>query len=263
MIELFAIFTKGGFGLWAFQEGADRFVEAINAFVKDVLIQERALTQYKYNDMTIKFKLDNEFELVIYQSAMQLSYTDKLLSDVRQKFRDMYKNVLLNKQILYQYGQESFRHFESEFVCIRDDLMRSNVQSTGIPKKPRTFQESIKSQKTIDSMIISRPGDNKKAKKVEEAPKKLAAEEVVVASTDSGSDVGSTPGSPSDEIAKRREVLLRKMNAKKPAAAKTPEIEPKKKGKQARVWELAGDVKNSTNLDYSGEKDKVVAFLPS
>ncbi|PIO67936.1 hypothetical protein TELCIR_10300 [Teladorsagia circumcincta] len=148
MIELFAIFTKGGFGLWAFQEGADRFVEAINAFVKDVLIQERALTQYKYNDMTIKFKLDNEFELVFV--------------------------------ILYQYGQESFRHFESEFVCIRDDLMRSNVQSTGIPKKPRTFQESVKSQKTIDSMIISRPGDNKKAKKVEEAPKKLATEEVVV-----------------------------------------------------------------------------------
>ncbi|KAK5969077.1 Signal recognition particle receptor subunit alpha [Trichostrongylus colubriformis] len=259
MIELFAIFTKGGFGLWAFQEGAERFVDAINAFVKDVLIQERAITQYKYNDMTIRFKLDNEFELVfvvIYQSAIQLSYTDKLLSDVRQKFRDMYKNVLLNKQILYQYGQESFRHFESEFLCIRDELMRSNVQSTGIPKKPRTFQESVKSQKTIDSIIISRPGEDKKAKKAEEAPKKTATEQVIAASTDSGSDVGSTPSSPSDEIAKRREVLLRKMNVKKPAASKTPEMEPKKKGKQARVWELAGDMKNTTNLDYSGEKDK-------
>ncbi|KAK6022795.1 SRP54-type protein, GTPase domain protein, partial [Ostertagia ostertagi] len=251
-------------------EGADRFVDAINTFVKDVLIQERALTQYKYNDMTIKFKLDNEFELVfvvIYQSAMQLSYTDKLLSDVRQKFRDMYKNVLLNKQILYQYGQESFRHFESEFLCIRDDLMRSNVQSTGIPKKPRTFQESVKSQKTIDSMIISRPGDGKKAKKGgREAPKKVmrlsvASQEIMIASTDSGSDVGSTPGSPSDEIAKRREVLLRKMNAKKPAAAKTPEIEPKKKGKQARVWELSGDVKNNTNLDYFRRKRQGCCIL--
>ncbi|XGW11275.1 hypothetical protein V3C99_012629 [Haemonchus contortus] len=259
MIELFAIFTKGGFGLWAFQEGAERFVDAINAFVKDVLIQERAVSQYKYNDMTIKFMMDNEFELVfvvIYQSAIQLSYTDKLLSDVRQKFRDMYKNVLLNKQVLYQYGQESFRHFESEFMCIRDDLMRSNVQSTGIPKKPRTFQESVKSQKTIDSMIISRPGDDKKSKKAEDVRKKPVTEEVVVGSTDSGSDVGSTPGSPNDEIARRREILLKKMNAKKTSAAKTPETEPKKKGKQARVWELSGDVKNNTNLDYSGDKGK-------
>ncbi|WKY03914.1 hypothetical protein Q1695_005132 [Nippostrongylus brasiliensis] len=258
MIELFAIFTKGGFGLWAFQEGADRFVDAINAFVKDVLIQERAVPHFKYNDVTIKFMLDNEFELVfvvIYQSAIQLSYTDKLLSDVRQKFRDMYKNVLLNKQILYQHGQESFRHFESEFVSIRDSLMRLNMQSTGLPKKPRTFQESAKSQKTIESIIISRPGEEKKPKKSGDVLKKKLQEEKTVVSTDSGSDIGSTPSSPNDELARRKEVLLKKMTSKKPAA-KAAEPEPKKKGKQARVWELSGDMKKNTNLDYSGDKDK-------
>ncbi|VDM67574.1 unnamed protein product [Strongylus vulgaris] len=259
MIELFAIFTKGGFGLWAFQEGADRFVEAINAFIKDVLIQERAVTHFKYNDVTIKFILDNEFELVfvvIYQSAIQLSYTDKLLTDVRQRFRDMYKNVLLNKQILYQYGYECFRHFENEFISIRDDLMRMNVKSTALPKKPRTFQESAKSQKTIDSIIVSRPGDEKKQKKKDEPVKKAVKEEAIPVSTDSGSDLGSTPGSPTDDIAKRRELLLRKMNAKKKTTKTTPEPETKKKGKQARVWGLSGDVKNVTELDYSGEKNK-------
>ncbi|KIH57341.1 signal recognition particle, alpha subunit, partial [Ancylostoma duodenale] len=242
-------------------EGADRFVEAINAFIKDVLIQERAVTHFKYNDVTIKFMLDNEFELVfvvIYQSAIQLSYTDKLLTDVRQRFRDMYKNVLLNKQVLYQYGQESFRHFENEFVSIRDDLMRMNVKSTALPKKPRTFQESAKSQKTIESIIVSRPGEEKKQKKNESAKKAVKEETITAVSTDSGSDVGSTPGSPMDDVAKRRELLFRKMNAKK-AAPKTPEIETKKKGKQARVWELSGDVKNVTNLDYSGDKDKAQA----
>ncbi|VDL74184.1 unnamed protein product [Nippostrongylus brasiliensis] len=241
MIELFAIFTKGGFGLWAFQEGADRFVDAINAFVKDVLIQERAVPHFKYNDVTIKFMLDNEFELVfvvIYQSAIQLSYTDKLLSD-----------------ILYQHGQESFRHFESEFVSIRDSLMRLNMQSTGLPKKPRTFQESAKSQKTIESIIISRPGEEKKPKKSGDVLKKKLQEEKTVVSTDSGSDIGSTPSSPNDELARRKEVLLKKMTSKKPAA-KAAEPEPKKKGKQARVWELSGDMKKNTNLDYSGDKDK-------
>ncbi|VDO45818.1 unnamed protein product [Haemonchus placei] len=105
-------------------------------------------------------------------------------------------------------------------------------------------------------MIISRPGDDKKSKKAEDVRKKPVTEELVVGSTDSGSDVGSTPGSPNDELAKRREILLKKMNAKKTTAAKTPEMEPKKKGKQARVWELSGDVKNNTNLDYSGDKNK-------
>uniref|UniRef100_A0A0N4WMQ2 SRP-alpha_N domain-containing protein n=1 Tax=Haemonchus placei TaxID=6290 RepID=A0A0N4WMQ2_HAEPC len=56
-----------------FQEGAERFVDAINAFVKDVLIQERAVSQYKYNDMTIKFMMDNEFELVFVVSFMSFN----------------------------------------------------------------------------------------------------------------------------------------------------------------------------------------------
>lgn len=258
MIELFAIFTKGGFGLWAFQEEADCFVDAINAFVKDVLIQERAVTQYRYNDMTIRFKLDNEFQLVfvvIYQSAIQLSYTDKLLSDVHQKFRDMYKNVLLNKQILYQNGKETFRLFNSEFIRIRDELLTLDVRSAGVQKEPRSFQESVKSQKTVESIIISRPGDDKKVKKTECRLKKSTAEESTVGSTDSSSDQSSKHGSPMDEMTKRRGVLVRKLNAKKPPV-KSVEADTKKKGKQARVWELSGDVKNGENLDYSGDKDK-------
>ncbi|KJH42089.1 SRP54-type protein, GTPase domain protein [Dictyocaulus viviparus] len=258
MIELFAIFTKGGFGLWAFQEGAGCFVDTINAFIKDVLIQERAVTQFKYDDMTIRFKLDNEFELVfviIYQSAIQLSYTDKLLSDVHQRFRDMYKNVLLNKQIIYQQRQETFRQFDPEFIRIRDNLLTLDIKSMGVQRKPRTFQESVKSQKTVESIIISRPGEERKSKKPEHHSKPTVMEETAVGSTDSNSDVSSTPGSPVDEIAKRREVLARKLNTKKPIT-KNVEGDTKKRAKQARVWELSGGRKNLTTLDYSGDTNK-------
>ncbi|KAJ1353058.1 hypothetical protein KIN20_009603 [Parelaphostrongylus tenuis] len=239
--------------------GRSRFlVDAINAFVKDVLIQERAIANYKYNDMTIRFKLDNEFELVfvvIYQSALQLSYTDKLLSDVHQRFRDMYKNVLLNKQILYQDGSETFCRFESEFMRIRNELLKLDVLSASVQKKPRSFQESVKSQKTIESIIISRPGEEKKVKKAENHSKKGVVEETIVSSDPISGDLVSKPESPADEIHKRREILMRRINAKKPPV-KAVEADTKKKGKQARVWDLSGDLKNVANLDYSGDKDK-------
>uniref|UniRef100_A0A1I7WTW0 SRP-alpha_N domain-containing protein n=1 Tax=Heterorhabditis bacteriophora TaxID=37862 RepID=A0A1I7WTW0_HETBA len=47
------------------RESAECFTDAINAFIKDVLIQERAVSQFRYNDVSIKFRLDNEFELVL------------------------------------------------------------------------------------------------------------------------------------------------------------------------------------------------------
>lgn len=44
--------------------------------------------------MTLKYKLDNEFELVFvvaYQKILQLSYVDKFLNDIHLEFRDKYK----------------------------------------------------------------------------------------------------------------------------------------------------------------------------
>ncbi|KAJ1354705.1 hypothetical protein KIN20_011706 [Parelaphostrongylus tenuis] len=226
MIELFSVFIKGGLGLWTFQEGTNCFVDAINAFIRDVLIQGRAVMEFKFNEMTIRFKLDNEFELVlvvIYQSALQLSYTDKLLSDVHRKFRDMYKNVLLNKQILYQNAKGTFWSFDSEFMRIRNELLKLDENSVSVRRKPRSFQESAKSQKAIGSIKVRRPGEEKKVKKAERHLAKVSMEGTIV----------------------------------------TVKADMKKKGKQARVWELSGNVENLTNLDYSADKDKVCRLLRS
>lgn len=53
--------------------------------------------------MTLKYQLDNEFDLVyvvIYQKILQLSYVDKFLDEIRLRFRDAYKNQLQSKQVL-------------------------------------------------------------------------------------------------------------------------------------------------------------------
>lgn len=39
MIELFAIFGKGGLVLWCFNEGSGYFKEAVNALVQNVILQ--------------------------------------------------------------------------------------------------------------------------------------------------------------------------------------------------------------------------------
>lgn len=79
MIELFAIFGKGGLVLWCFKEGQDLFREAIDSLVSDVLLQvrcfalinmwfiyfkQRTVGVYKKDDFSIKYKLDNEFDLI-------------------------------------------------------------------------------------------------------------------------------------------------------------------------------------------------------
>ncbi|GMT32603.1 hypothetical protein PFISCL1PPCAC_23900, partial [Pristionchus fissidentatus] len=270
--ELFTIFGKGGIVLWCFQEGAQFFTEGINNLIKDVVLQGRGdVTQFKHDDMTIKFKLDNEFDLVfivVYQSIIQLSYADKLVSDVGLRFRDLYKNVLENKNLVYQQGSKCFKTFGAEFEKIMESNMRSALSANQTTRVPKTFQESAKSQKTVESMIISRPGgkDDGKKKKEKEAEmkkKKIAPTESPAESN--GSEVPSIPGSPKsddDEIMAARAALMKKMKkggaASKGAGDKKSPLmeEPKKKGKEARVWGLNGKKADMGSLDYSSPATK-------
>ena len=66
------------------------------------MLQERTgNNSFDHNALTLKYKLDNEFELVFvaaYQRILQLSYVDKFIDDVHLAFRDKYKDDLQNGQ---------------------------------------------------------------------------------------------------------------------------------------------------------------------
>jgi signal recognition particle receptor subunit alpha len=95
MLDLFTIFSKGGFVLWCFQGTSQSFTTSVNALIKTVILQERGgLESFTHDALAIKYRLDNEFELVFvvaYQKFLQLSYVDKFLSDIQIEFRDRYK----------------------------------------------------------------------------------------------------------------------------------------------------------------------------
>ena len=95
MLDLFTIFSKSGLVLWCFQGTSQSFTSPVNALIKSVILQERGgLESFTHEALTLKYKLDNEFELVFvvaYQKILQLSYVDKFLSDMQIEFRNKYK----------------------------------------------------------------------------------------------------------------------------------------------------------------------------
>lgn len=82
-------------------------ISLVNFFFIDYLsflLQERGgKSSYEHSSYILKYKLDNEFELVFvvaYQKILQLSYIDKFLDDIQLEFRDKYKNVLSRNMYL-------------------------------------------------------------------------------------------------------------------------------------------------------------------
>lgn len=276
MIDLFTIFGKGGLVLWCFQEGGQMFTDSVNEFIKEVLMQERGnTTVFKHNNVTIKYKLDNEFELVflvVYQSAIQLAYADQLLTDVQRKFRDMYKNILSDNKALFSSSAKTFKQFAEPFQKMYRD---AQMTSANKPEKiMRKFEESEKSKKTIASMI-ERPAERaaRILKEKEEQTKSTVRQtdtkpiaikkeisnkenEEQSPKTDASSPL--SPGSPisseDEEMRKKRAEFFKKKGAtKKVDTEKHSGAAETKKGKQARVWGLSGSANASevASLDYS------------
>lgn len=138
--------------------------------------------------------MDNEFELIFvvaYQRILQLAYVDKFLSDVHLAFRDKYKNVLAGA------ANDARRCFGNtfDFGAEMRELLRGaeewQRQQAKQPKQMRSFDDSVKSKKTVASMIEKRngvemggvggKGGGKKSVRIAEEEKKVAAAAAAVA----------------------------------------------------------------------------------
>lgn len=110
----------------------------------------------------MQYKLDNEFELVFvvaYQKILQLSYVDKFLNDIHLEFRDRFKNELKSGNWFFNYD---FKDSYDAILVAADQWGKNQAK---MPKQMRTFNESLKSKKTVASMIERKDdNDNKKGK---------------------------------------------------------------------------------------------------
>ncbi|KAF1393820.1 hypothetical protein PFLUV_G00020020 [Perca fluviatilis] len=264
MLDFFTIFSKGGIVLWCFQGAGvtESFTGPVNALIRSVILQERSgNNSYTHEALSLKYKLDNEFELIFvvgFQKILTLTYVDKFIDDIQLHFRDRYKNELEQKGAL-KLIQNNFE-FDDDFKMLLREAEESSKARNHATM--RTFKESEKSQKTVKSMIetkggekVKEPGGKKNKNTKKESP---AAEPVKVdqgKASSSGPKVvenGNQGLTPEEIIQKKREEFILKRTmvpAAKPIHSKSPKPQ-KPKEKQMRVWDMGGS--NTKELDYSG-----------
>uniref|UniRef100_A0A0F7Z2W4 Signal recognition particle receptor subunit alpha-like protein n=1 Tax=Crotalus adamanteus TaxID=8729 RepID=A0A0F7Z2W4_CROAD len=264
MLDFFTIFSKGGLVLWCFQGvrgPAAACTAPVNALIRSVLLQERGgSNSFNHEALTLKYKLDNQFELVFvvgFQKILTLTYVDKLIDDVHKEFRDKYRNEFQQKGTLGILNGTF--DFKEDFLRLQREAEESS--KIRAPTAMKTFEQSAKSQKTVKSMIETRgekPKEKTKNKKNKSSKKEAQGNEMAAAPKTTPAVKLDPPlitrekeELSKDEILKKnREEFFKKRLKGGEKSNKSPKPDAQKdKGKKPRVWDTGNS--NAKVLDYS------------
>ncbi|KAL7981505.1 hypothetical protein Chor_002401 [Crotalus horridus] len=289
MLDFFTIFSKGGLVLWCFQGvrgPAAACTAPVNALIRSVLLQERGgSNSFNHEALTLKYKLDNQFELVFvvgFQKILTLTYVDKLIDDVHKEFRDKYRNEFQQKGTLGILNGTF--DFKEDFLRLQREAEESS--KIRAPTAMKTFEQSAKSQKTVKSMIETRgekPKEKTKNKKNKSSKKEAQGNEMAAAPKTTPAVKLDPPlitrekeELSKDEILKKnREEFFKKRLKGGEKSNKSPKPDAQKdKGKKPRVWDTGNsnakllvdgnrEPGRLLDLEYDseedpGEEDKVV-----
>lgn len=192
--------------------------------------------------------MDNELELVfavVYQKIIKLPYVDNFLIELQDAFKNKFGDELASSQRF-----STKYEFEREFRATLSAAENAAKQTSKAPKAMRSFNESLKSKKTVASLIES-PADNKakdqhkKQVNIMESPKPTVEEKGI---------------SNADIIMENRKKLMGKMAGKKSPPENKNKAEKEKAGKKPRVWDLGGNSKDAVVLDRSKDQPEDVQY---
>merc|ERR1711884_977820 len=237
--RLFSIFSKGGILLWCFRGiGLDEkdwaaFTPAVNAFIKTVLLQEKTDKKgvYENGSLALKYKLDNEFELVFvvgYQKMLPLLYLDKLLDEIQLRFRDRFGDDLTEKNF---YGADTFANFSEEFRATLSLVEKRSKEAAEAKKSEmRDWKMSSKSQKTVASMIVDKNSNTtSNGKKASSEPSKVTPEEAETTKADLDEET---------RLANLSKLAAKKKKGPAPFTPKSPKMnKTPKAGKVKTKWD--------------------------
>uniref|UniRef100_A0A8D0DP19 SRP receptor subunit alpha n=1 Tax=Salvator merianae TaxID=96440 RepID=A0A8D0DP19_SALMN len=264
MLDFFTIFSKGGLVLWCFQGvrgPAAACTAPVNALIRSVLLQEKGgSNSYTHEALTLKYKLDNQFELVFvvgFQKILTLTYVDKLIDDVHKEFRDKYRNEFQQNGTLGILNGTF--DFQEDFLRLLRDAEESSKARAPIIMK--TFEQSEKSKKTVKTLIETKgekPKEKTKNKKNKGSKKEgewvfqqATPKAPLVVKQDQPVAAGDKEEPSKDEILqKNREEFFRKHMKGGEKSNRSPKQDTQKdKGKKPRVWDAGNS--NAKVLDYS------------
>ncbi|XP_046831429.1 signal recognition particle receptor subunit alpha homolog [Vespa crabro] len=268
MLDLFTIFSKGGIVLWCFQSTSQIFTPSVNALIRSVILQERTGNHtFEHESLRLQYKLDNEFELVFvvaYQKILQLSYVDKFLNDIHLQFRDKFKNELESSQ---WFSNFEFKQYYDHVLAAAEQWARAQAK---IPKQMRTFDESLKSKKTVASMIERKDDkDNKKQGKRKKGTinnneiDQTKVQEISKLES-SKSQINHNGELDEETLIANRMKLAQKLSGQKKKADKQKSPKSEKAGKKPRVWELGGTTKDLASLERTKDKPEEIGdYVPA
>jgi len=258
MLDFFSIFSKGGILLWCFKDAGllpkdwETFPDTINELIKSVLLQERAVKKnyWESGQLALRYKLDNEFDLVFvigYQKMLNLTYLDKLLDEIQLRFRDNFQDDLKASKYFQDYSE-----FTPEFNKAWKAVEEESKLEKQMQLKPRKYEETDKSQKSVASMIVSNKNDTKSDKSKKEQKKLEAKKSVKINEEPEIEETYDIPEKKEDDELDEQQ-RLKNLQAlagrKKSSSAKSPNARsPKnKKGKEGTKWD---------NVQFGGKLSK-------
>ena len=245
MLDFFAIFTKGGILLWYFRapdilpSDWASFRPTVNSFIKSVLLQEMAAKNSTYETggtLALKYKLDNEFELVFvagYQKMLPLLYLDKLLDEIQLRFRDKYLQDLKESSFFRSFDFAA--EFDEEKRGAEKWAMREEKKKS---TSMNSFHDSKKSVKTVGSMIVKKDGKEVAKPATNNNVNRSKGGERPPPTTASVPEEEGAAGSgelTEDQRMANLRALQGKKLGKKGDKAKSPKSE--KKGKKGTTWD--------------------------
>ncbi|XP_015187743.1 PREDICTED: signal recognition particle receptor subunit alpha homolog isoform X1 [Polistes dominula] len=266
MLDLFTIFSKGGIVLWCFQSTSQIFTPSVNALIRSVILQERTGNHtFEHESLRLQYKLDNEFELVFvvaYQKILQLSYVDKFLNDIHLQFRDKFKNELESSQWFTNF---EFQQNYNNVLVAAEQWARAQAK---IPKQMRTFDESLKSKKTVASMI-ERKDDKENKKQGKKKKGTINNNEIEDTKVQEAPILESSK--PQIGIMDKEETLIanriklsQKLKGLQKKNDKQKSSKSEKAGKKPRVWELGGTTKDLASLERTKDKPEEIGdYVPA
>ena len=146
MLDLFAILTKGGIVLWHYQQHtALNLVRVLNELISQVILLERFhLATFPLDQLLLKFKLDNQFELIFviaYQKIAKLMEIDRLIETLFSAFRELFADRL-KAGGYFDCGQ-----FDGIFQPLLKRFEVDNYNSISSSRAMKSFTESKKFSK--------------------------------------------------------------------------------------------------------------------
>ena len=142
MIDNFTILTKGGLVLYSFT-GFALNGNPINELIRSVLLEDRLSDKtFNYqNEYLLTWLQENEFDLifvVVHQIAIQITFIDTLLENIKNKFTSTFKKVLQDAKGKGKGMSVLSEHefsFDKEFTKILNNLEERSREEKQLQKE--------------------------------------------------------------------------------------------------------------------------------